>query len=77
MNVKAGDVVEMESGQVLKFEKVDPRGQFVAKVKSMKTNKWTQFRIQGESIKLPLFLRQQNAKIVDPSLHPDPRGKST
>lgn len=72
MQVNVGDVVKFETGEILKFEEIDPEGQFSARVKGIKTGEWTGYRIQGESIKLPLFLAQQKAVKLDPKDHPEP-----
>jgi hypothetical protein len=72
MQVKVGDVVKFKTGEILKFEEIDPEGTFSARVKSVKDGQWTDYRLQGESIKLPLFLRQQGAIQLDPKDHPEP-----
>lgn len=71
MKVAVGDVVRCKTGEILKFEQLDDE-QFTARVKSMMTGEWTDFRVQGASANLPGFLAQQQAEKLDPKDHPEP-----
>jgi len=66
---KVGEMVQCKTGEILKFELVDPVGAFTARLKGLK-GEWTDYRIQGESKNLPGFFAANEAVKVDPKDHP-------
>jgi hypothetical protein len=55
-------VYQLKTGEGLKIEEYNyPEGLFTAQVRSVKTGEWTEYRVQGDAIKLPLFLKQNDA----------------
>lgn len=61
--IKIGQVYTTKDGTGIRIEEYDERGQFTAQLRSMTTGEWTGFRMQGDAIKLPLFLKQQGATL--------------
>lgn len=60
--IEVGDIYKMPTGEGLRIEKYDyPEGEFLAQMRNMSTGEWTEFRLQGDAIKLPMFLKQQGA----------------
>ena len=62
MEIKVGQVWNVPTGESFKIEKYDyPDGKFAARMRHMKTKEESKFVMEGEAIKLPLFLKQQQA----------------
>ncbi len=61
LSIKIGDVFLMADGVGLRIEKYEEDGKFAAQVRSYSTGEWTDYRITGDSVKLPLFLEAGKA----------------
>lgn len=60
-DLKVGDVFVVPTGEAFKFVEIDPNGQFKAQVRSMATNEWTEFYMEGETAKIEGFLKRTKA----------------
>ena len=62
MEIQVGDVWAFPTGEAFKLEKYDyPDGRFSARMRHMETKEYGDYLLEGDAIKLPMYLKQQGA----------------
>lgn len=61
MNPQVGDEYTVASGEGLRITELNPGGDFLAQVRSIKTGEWTNYYLRGEAAKLGDFLEARGA----------------